>query len=92
MFAGIYGVCACSARGRTLDLLELELEMIVSCHMGAEIEPKSSGKVASALKSLGHLSSLYQVFLVCLFTYMLSVFSAPSTFPSPVQTSRSGFC
>lgn len=36
VFARIYGICTCSARRKTLDLLELELEMIVSCHMGTE--------------------------------------------------------
>lgn len=33
----------------TLDLLELELQMVVKVHMDAGIEPKSSGRIACAL-------------------------------------------
>lgn len=39
----------CLLMQKALDLLELELEMTVNCHVGARIEPRSSGKATSMI-------------------------------------------
>jgi hypothetical protein len=56
-----YKLCICSHcrdQKRTLDSLELELQMVVSCPMQVlRIEPRSSERVAGAFKPLRHLSS-----------------------------------
>ena len=39
----------CRSQNNVPDLLELELQMIMSCHVDAQIEPRFSGRTAIAL-------------------------------------------
>lgn len=40
---------------RVLDTVELELQLVVNCHTGSGIDPRSSGRAASACNPLSHL-------------------------------------
>lgn len=48
--------CACGGQKRTADPLELQLQMLLSCCVGAMKKPNSSGRTASAL-TMNHLSN-----------------------------------
>ena len=49
---------------RVLDILELELQTAVSCHVGAGIEPGSSRRAASALYHLGVSPAPQSIFFI----------------------------
>lgn len=51
------------ARRGTLDPLEMELETLVSCHVGAGIESYSSGRAASVLTAESSLQP-YFIFII----------------------------
>ena len=49
-YMSVYHMCAQESQKRTSDLLKLELQTVVSYHMGAGIQPRSSARASSDLK------------------------------------------